>query len=145
MTSVTLKFPIGIQKDLSEVLKANTIHRGIQEGCFITKEFIGCEDNWRDLIKDVRAGEMIEIVNYCVSHNYKYEECEINNPQSFNLYDMVGDVYSDKTYLVIENDKRGMAKLKDLDCGLVTDWNAYNNKRFYLIKKGNSTEQLLLF
>ena len=52
------------------------------------------------------------------------------NPTVFNKGDTVKNVNTDKTYEVIESDKRGMSQLKNLKTGEVEDWNAYNNPNF---------------
>lgn len=52
----------------------------------------------------------------------------------FKEGDIIGDKYSDNHYQVIEPDKSGMAKIRELSDGGVEDWNAYNNNRFYKMK-----------
>lgn len=52
------------------------------------------------------------------------------NPHEFKPGDRISDVHKGTLYQVVEADKRGMAKLRNLETGKVEDWNAYNNKRF---------------
>jgi hypothetical protein len=52
------------------------------------------------------------------------------NPSHFKKGQMVVSVYSGTDYEIIEPDKKGMAKLMELDTGLITVWNAHNNTHF---------------
>ena len=57
------------------------------------------------------------------------------NPCKFSKGDTVTDIYDSKMYQVIEPDKRGMAKFKNIDNGLLVNWNSCNNRRFILNEK----------
>ena len=64
MTTVTLKFPVGLSVDLKEALKP--IKTRIEHTpCDpeITVEYIGCEDNWKELLKTIRYSESIKVIN----------------------------------------------------------------------------------
>lgn len=69
----------------------------------------------------------------------------LKNPAFFDIGDKIINYYSRAPYIVIEADKRGMAKLKNLNTKVVEDWNADNNRQFTLLEKENNAEQLLLF
>lgn len=52
------------------------------------------------------------------------------NPNRFKKDELIKDVHTEKVYKVIEPDKKGMAKLQNLESGIVENWNACNNYRF---------------
>jgi hypothetical protein len=56
------------------------------------------------------------------------------NPYKFKKGDMITSIYSGRVYEVVEPDKKGMAKLKELETGFITDWNSCNNPHFELMK-----------
>ena len=56
------------------------------------------------------------------------------NLYEFSAGDMVGDVYTGEHYEVLEPDKKGMAKIRNVSDGKLEEWNAYNNNRFYKLK-----------
>jgi hypothetical protein len=63
MKSVTLKFPVGLSVDIRTAL--NPIKTRIEHlPCDpeITVEYIGCEDNWKDLLKTIRYSQIIKVI-----------------------------------------------------------------------------------
>lgn len=48
----------------------------------------------------------------------------------FNPGDTISDQYSNIHYQVVEPDKNGMSKIRNLSTNVVESWNAYNNNRF---------------
>lgn len=52
------------------------------------------------------------------------------NIYQFKLGDIISDQYSNTHYQVVEPDKNGMSKIRNLTTNVVETWNAYNNNRF---------------
>jgi len=52
------------------------------------------------------------------------------NPNRFTKDELIKDVHTEKVYKVVEPDKKGMAKLLNIESGIVENWNACNNPRF---------------
>jgi len=64
MRTVTLKFPVGLTVDLRKALKP--IKTKVQHtpcNPEVTVEYIGCEDNWKELLKTIRYNHFIKVVN----------------------------------------------------------------------------------
>lgn len=52
----------------------------------------------------------------------------------FNQDDIISDQYSNTHYQIVEPDKNGMSKIRNLDTNIVETWNAYNNNRFHKLE-----------
>jgi len=52
------------------------------------------------------------------------------NPCCFTAKDFIESIYSGKVYQIIEPNKKGMAKLKNIETELVENWNSCNNPHF---------------
>ena len=61
---------------------------------------------------------------------------DLKRPANFKIGDMVQSVYSGLLYEIVEPNKNGMAKLKNIRTGQVEDWNAENNPHFKQLDKG---------
>lgn len=97
-----------------------------------------------------------EILYKMKDFNFQYKSPleKAKNPCDFEGGEVVEDVYDGKLYLIIEPDKRGMAKLQLMETlekqttGRPTDWNSCNNRRFmyrYTSQQNPVYEQLSLF
>lgn len=67
-----------------------------------------------------------------ITHSF----CDLKNPASFQIGNIVQSVYSGLLYKIVEPNKNGMSKLKNIRTGQVEDWNAENNPRFKQLDKG---------
>ncbi len=56
------------------------------------------------------------------------------NIHQFKPGDIIADQYSKNHYQVVEPDKNGMSKIRNLDTNIVEIWNAYNNNRFHKLE-----------
>lgn len=65
MTTIKLKFPVGLIVDIKNVLKPikSKIIEHHQSDPEITVEYIGCEDNYIELLKTVRNNYLIKIIS----------------------------------------------------------------------------------
>lgn len=51
------------------------------------------------------------------------------NPIEFNTGDLMQSIFTNDLY-VLKSEKKGMAKLQNLDTGRLEDWNSCNNRHF---------------
>lgn len=56
------------------------------------------------------------------------------NIYQFNPGDTIEDKYTGAHYQVVEPDKNGMSRIRNLATGIVETWNAYNNNRFHKLE-----------
>lgn len=56
------------------------------------------------------------------------------NPIQFKSGDTIQSVYDSKVYEVIEPDKKGMAKLKNIETLGIENWNSCNNPHFKIFE-----------
>jgi hypothetical protein len=59
------------------------------------------------------------------------------NPIKFNIGDIIESIYNKQKYKVIDPDKKGIAKLLNLESNVVQDFNSTSNPHFKLVKKSS--------
>lgn len=57
-----------------------------------------------------------------------------NNPIVFKLGDTIQSVYDCKIYEVVDPDKKGMAKLRNVETNGLENWNSCNNPHFKIFE-----------
>jgi hypothetical protein len=82
----------------------------------------------KSIIKSPEALKAVE--SLLTKKQQKEEEVEGLNISKFKNGDIIKSVYSGLEYEVVEANKRGMAKLKNLKTGKTEPWNADNNPHF---------------
>lgn len=98
--------------------------------------YTGPHPVFASLCRDVAAGRKsvdgawAEWQKFCDANGMTPVEPLLRNPCDFKDGDLIRDPSVRKNYRVITADKRGMAKLLNLDSGKEETWNACNNKRF---------------
>ena len=65
---------------------------------------------------------------------------EGNNLRHFNVGDIISDDFTGSQYEVIEPDKRGMGKIKDISSGVIEELNAHNNPRYTKVSSASKNK-----
>jgi hypothetical protein len=62
MTNVILQFPSGLSLDIMEKLRPIKMKIDRSPNPEIIVEYIGCEDNWKELLKTIRHNDRIKVI-----------------------------------------------------------------------------------